>query len=160
MKSILIPILINIFIVVATMSINHILQKYIIKISQKNNFEQSILKALQILVYIFIYTMGIILILDNFHIKISAFMKALGFLTIGISFALQQTLANLACGFFLLFNKPFFIGDYISSSSPKFQGKIIDINLQFTKLIDEKNIIIVPNHTVYNAVVTITKNSI
>lgn len=144
-------------ILIGTWYINSLIQKTIIQAGTSNNFEKTFTKALQNISYVLIYTIGGILVLENLNIHMSALFRTLGALAIGISFALQNTIANLAAGIFLLSYKPFFIGDYITSNSPIFEGKIIDITLQRTTLEYQGDIVLIPNFTLYNAIITIKK---
>ena len=151
--------IISLIIFIGTWYLNRFLQKAIIKLGHQHKLEETLIKAVQNLTYIFIYSVGATLFLENLHIQMSAVMGTLGVVAIGVGFALQTALANMTSGMFLLFYKPFFIGDYISSDKPKFQGKIIDINLRITTLDHEGNIILIPNHSLFTATVTVHKKS-
>lgn len=149
---------ISIFIIIATWYVNRLFQKMIIKLGVDNNLEEKLIKAFQHLMHIFIYSVGLTLFLENLHIHMSAVLGTLGVVAIGVGFALQKALANITSGMFLLFYKPFFIGDYIMScDKPRFEGKIIDINLRLTTLQYKDSIILIPNHTLYAAIVTVKK---
>ncbi len=150
--------IISVLIIFSAWYINRIVQSMITKHATQHNLEQTLIKAIQNLTYIFIYALAATLFLENLHIQISAVMGTLGVVAIGVGFALQKALANMTSGMFLLFYKPFFIGDYIiSADKPKFEGKIIDINLRMTTLEFQGNHILVPNHTLYAAVVMVKK---
>jgi small conductance mechanosensitive channel len=149
--------IISILIIFGTLYLNRILQKTIKKLGETHNLEATLIKAIQNLTYICIYSVGATLFLENLHVQMSALLGTLGVIAIGIGFALQKALANMTSGMFLLFYKPFFIGDYISSDKPKFEGKIIDINLRLTTLEFKDNLILIPNHTLYAAVVMVRK---
>ncbi len=150
-------IIISIVIILSAWYINRFLQKAIVNISQKHNLEQTLVKAVANLTYLFIYALAATLFLENLHVHMSAVFGTLGVVAIGVGFALQKALANMTSGMFLLFYKPFFIGDYIISDKPKFQGKIIDINLRMTTLEFNGDLVLVPNHTLYSAVVIVKK---
>ncbi len=149
--------IIGILILLVTWYLNRLLQKAIVKHGVTHKLEATLIKAIQNLTYIAIYSLGITLFLENFHIQMSALFGTLGVLAIGVGFALQKALANMTSGMFLLFYKPFCIGDYISCNKPKFEGKIIDINLRLTTLEYNDNYVLIPNHTLYTAVVTVKK---
>ena len=82
-----------------------------------------------------------------------------GVIAIGVGFALQNALANMTSGIFILYYKPFFIGDYVSFESVESnditEGKIMSINLRITTLEFQGHKILVPNHILYSAVVTV-----
>jgi len=152
-------IVISILIILGAWYINRIAQKAIVKIGDSHDLEKTLIKAIQNLTYLFIYSVSVTLFLENLHIQMSALIGTLGVVAIGVGFALQKALANMTSGMFLLFYKPFFIGDYIISDKPKFEGKIIDINLRLTTLKYQDDIILVPNHTLYSAVVRVKKRN-
>ncbi|MBV8660915.1 MAG: mechanosensitive ion channel [Candidatus Dependentiae bacterium] len=147
--------IIGVLIIIGTWYLNRVLQRTIIRVGQTNKLEEKLIKAIQKLTHIFIYSVGATLFLENLHIQMSALFGTLGVIAIGVGFALQKALANMTSGMFLLFYKPFFIGDYIVSTKPKFEGEIIDINLRLTTLKYKDHLVLVPNHTVYGAVVTV-----
>jgi small-conductance mechanosensitive channel len=61
---------------------------------------------------------------------------AAGIITVLVSFAVQDILKNLVAGFYMLVERPFFIGDEISVTvAPSvYVGKVQDIKLRATKL--------------------------
>ncbi len=149
---------IGILILFVTWYFNKHVQKTIVKHANIHKLESTLIEAIQYLTRIIIYSLGITLFLENFHIQLSALFGSLGVIAIGIGFALQKVLANMTSGMFLLFYKPFFIGDYIISEKAGFEGKIIDINLRLTTLEYKGNLVLIPNHTLYSAIVTVQKN--
>jgi len=138
-----------------TWHLNNFLQKLIIKIGNSRNLDLKLIKALSDLIKIFIYSIGTMLFLENLKIELSSLLGTLGVIAIGIGFALQEALANVTSGLFILYYKPFSIGDYIVND--KVQGKVIDINLRMTILEDEGNKILIPNHILHKSVITIKK---
>jgi small conductance mechanosensitive channel len=152
-------VIISILIILGAWYINRLLQKGIETFSKKHNLEQTLVKAISNLTYLFVYCLAATLFLENLHVHMSAVFGTLGVVAIGVGFALQKALANMTSGMFLLFYKPFFIGDYIICDKPKFQGKIVDINLRMTILELNGDRVLVPNHTLYSAVVIVKKQT-
>lgn len=150
---------ISFFLIIGTWYINRLLQKSIVHFCHSRNLEQTLIRAIQHVVYIFIYGVGAALLLENLHVQMSSLMGTLGVITIGIGFALQKALANMTSGMFFLFYKPFCIGDYIVSHKPKFEGRIVDINLRLTTLEYQGDMVLIPNSTLYAAIVTIKKQT-
>ena len=151
--------IISLLIIFITWYGNRLLQKAIIKNGIKHNLEATLIEAIQYITKIATYSLGTTLFLENLHIQLSALFGTLGVLAIGIGLALQKFLANMTSGMLLLFYKPFFIGDYISSDKPKFEGKIIDMNLRMTTLEYKENLILIPNHTLYSVVICVKKQN-
>lgn len=150
----------SIIIVVGIYYLNNLSRKAITNLQCSHKLDISLLKIFQNIMTAFIYALGVILLLQNLHIKISALLGAVGIITVGIGVALQKIIGNMASGAFILFYKPFAIGDYIScdSSNIKFEGKVIDINLRITTLEYQENKVLVPNNTLHKVVITIKKN--
>ena len=151
-------IIIGILIIVITLYANYVAQKMIIKYAQAKKLEPQLILVGKKLTKIILYALGITLFLENLHIQLSALFGTLGVVALGVGFALQQTLANITAGVFLLFFKPFFIGNYIISESPKFEGEIIDINFNVTTLAYKGDHVLIPNYTLYSAIVLVKKN--
>lgn len=152
-------IIISISLLVISFFINRMLQKTIKRLGQTHDLEIQLIQAVQHLSRIFVYSIGITLCLENLHIQLSALFGTLGVIAIGVGFALQNALANMTSGIFILYYKPFFIGDYVSFESVESnditEGKIMSINLRITTLEFQGHKILVPNHILYSAVVTV-----
>lgn len=153
--------IISIIIIIISYLLNRILQKSIIKLGQKHNLAVQIIRALKFLTRYFILLIATILILENLHVQISALFGTFGIIAVGIGFALQNTLADMTAGLFILYYKPFFVGDYISFTSNELQqnleGKVIDIDLRCTELKYNGNKILIPNNLIYRSAITVKK---
>ena len=156
-------IIISIIILLTTYYINRILQRMTNNLAKAHNLERQLVEAIEIFTRFFVYSIGITLCLENLHVQLSALFGTLGVVAIGIGLALQDTLASITSGVFILYYKPFFIGDYINFTSNDMrrtiEGKIIDINLRITTLEFENSKILVPNSVLYHCVVVVQKNS-
>lgn len=75
-------------------------------------------------------------VLSIWDIPLGIPATAIGLITVLISFAVQDILKDLVAGFYLLIERPFFIGDQISVNVPPavYIGKVQDIRLRATKL--------------------------
>lgn len=75
-----------------------------------------------------------------------------GLVTIVVGFASQQAFSNIVSGIFVIFFKPFRIGDTITIGADT--GVVEDITLRHTVLKDsENNRIIIPNNTISSATI-------
>lgn len=81
---------------------------------------------------------------DTLNIPIASFITALGAAGLALSLALQDSLANLAGGVFILFTRPFSLGDFVEIGNTS--GTVKEIGLVHTVLhtLDNKKIMI-PN---------------
>ena len=81
--------------------------------------------------------------------SISAVIASIG---IGISLAVQGTLANFAGGVIIIVMRPFKIGDYITSNGE--EGTVEDIKLFYTHIVTNDNkAVVIPNGALANNVI-------
>jgi len=88
----------------------HLIEKFF----EKANFDRGIETFIENIVKVGLWLMLIIVILSNLGINVTGLIAGLGIAGIVIGFALQDTLSNLASGVFILFHKPFKVGDWIN----------------------------------------------
>ncbi|HIZ56633.1 MAG TPA: mechanosensitive ion channel family protein [Firmicutes bacterium] len=100
-------------------------------------FLSSVLKiALQILILIFV--------LDVFGVPVSSFVTLISAVTLALSLAVKDSLANFAQGIIMMFTKPFTVGDYVETSGVA--GTVQSISLFYTRLNTPDNVgIFIPN---------------
>lgn len=81
--------------------------------------------------------------------SISAVIASIG---VGISLAVQGTLANFAGGVIIIIMRPFKIGDYITSNGV--EGTVEDIKLFYTHIVTNDNkAVVIPNGALANNVI-------
>jgi len=154
-------IIISMSIIVVTYFINSKVQRTIQSIGEKQNLEPQIIEIIQLFSKVFIYGVGITLCLENLHVQLLTLFGTLGVVGIGAGLALQSTVSSMVAGIFILYYKPYFIGDYVQFSTKDYkepiQGEIKNIDLRRTTLEHQGNMISIPNDTLYNAILTIKK---
>jgi small-conductance mechanosensitive channel len=93
-----------------------------------------------------IISFGIITALQRFF-NVTAFLTGLGILGFTIGFALQNIMQNFAAGVILLIQRPFHVGDIISTTN--YTGTILAIDLRTTemKTLDGR-LVMLPNATI------------
>ena len=90
---------------------------------------------------------------------LTTFVTVLGVAGLGISLAMQDVLKSFVAGTFLLFERPFRIGDEISIKAER--GVVEDIGIRTTRLRNADNVqIIIPNAVVFAEVVANRTNEI
>jgi small-conductance mechanosensitive channel len=93
------------------------------------------------------------------QISVGVPVTVIGILTVAITVAVQDILKDLVAGFYILIERPFRIGDQISTSTPAaYTGKVEDIQLRATKLrLVSGEELIIPNSLIFgNTVVNNT----
>ena len=103
--------------------------------------------------YLAVLAIGGLTILDTFGVPLSTVVTALGVIGIGISLALQDILKNFFAGTYLLFERPFRIGDEISVKDHR--GVVETIGVRTTTLRTAENVhVMVPNAMIFAEVVS------
>jgi small-conductance mechanosensitive channel len=104
------------------------------------------------IVNIVIIGLGVATILDTLGVPMATFVTVLGVAGLGISLAMQDVLKSFVAGTFLLFERPFRIGDEISVKDQR--GIVEHIGIRTTRLRNADNVqIIIPNSVVFAEVV-------
>lgn len=105
-------------------------------------------------VNIFIYAIGILVLLQSYDISITPILTALGVGGMAVALALQDTLANIFSGIYLILSRQIRIGDYIRLDSGQ-EGMIADITWRFTSIqSSSNNVVVVPNKNISSAIIT------
>jgi small-conductance mechanosensitive channel len=98
---------------------------------------------------IFLLTLG--LALNAIGVKLGVVLGAMGVLTIGLSFAAQNTVSNLLSGIFLMIEEPFEIGDWVQVGAA--EGTLIEIRLlSFRIRTFDYRLVRVPSKTVFDSI--------
>ncbi len=97
---------------------------------------------------IVIIGVGVATILDTIGVPLTTFVTVLGVAGLGISLAMQDILKSFVAGTYLLFERPFRIGDEISVKDQR--GIVENIGVRTTLLRNADNVqIIIPNAMVF-----------
>jgi len=84
-------------------------------------------------------------------IEAAAIASLLASVGVAVGLAIQGSLANFAGGVLIIVLKPFKVGDYIIEGVKGREGKVIEISLIYTKILNYQNeVIILPNGTLAN----------
>lgn len=98
--------------------------------------------------------LGILIVLQTLGVQITPIVTSLGVVGLAVGLALQDTLANLFSGFYLIISKQIRTGDYIKLDDG-YEGYITDITWRNTNIKEIKNnIIIVPNSRLASTIFT------
>jgi small-conductance mechanosensitive channel len=98
---------------------------------------------------------AIVTALGTMGINMSALIAGLGLGGFALGYALKDSVSNLLSGILIMVYKPFKSGDIIEVA--KFKGKVIEIDLRYTKLEDEDTIFLVPNKKMFSDPIAISK---
>jgi small-conductance mechanosensitive channel len=102
--------------------------------------------------YLVIAGLGMLTALDILGIPLSSVVTTLGIVGIAVSLALQDILKNVFSGLYLLFERPFRIGDEIQLKD--FVGRVEHVYHRTTVILtDDGARVIIPNATLISEVV-------
>lgn len=137
-------ILLSIAILVVGLILVKLLRTVIKKILQRSRLDPICHKFILSLLTVTLYVIVVITALATLEVNMTSIVTMLGVAGLAVGLAVQDSLANLAGGFILLFTKPFKVGDFIEITG--ITGTVKHINILQTKLytIDNKAIFI-PN---------------
>ena len=103
--------------------------------------------------YLAAIALGVVWVAYIFDIQLSGLLTFLGALSLAITFAIQDVLKNLVAGLYLLWERPFEIGDAIKVKDVT--GKVEDIQIRTTLLrADNGQLIVIPNGVLFTEIVT------
>ncbi|HZS00284.1 MAG TPA: mechanosensitive ion channel domain-containing protein [Chloroflexota bacterium] len=102
--------------------------------------------------YLVVFIYGLVWALELLGVSPAALVAGFGVLGLAASLALQDILKSFCAGVYLLFERPFHLGDEIKIKD--FRGRVIDIGIRTTVLHTSDNQeVIVPNSVVLADVV-------
>jgi small conductance mechanosensitive channel len=91
-----------------------ILRKAIAKFFDKVDFDRAFETFIENVAGFVLWAILLIILLANLGVDVTGLVAGLGIMGFIIGFALQDTLGNLASGMFILFHKPFKVGDWVN----------------------------------------------
>ncbi|MBY0385607.1 mechanosensitive ion channel family protein [bacterium] len=95
----------------------------------------------------------LLVILKIFGVDLKVILATAGVLSLAVGFAAQTSVSNLISGLFMIFEKPFVVGDIIEVSGVK--GEVLSVDLLSMRIKTVDNLLIrVPNEVVMKAQVT------
>lgn len=96
---------------------------------------------------------ALLIVADSLGIPVTSLLAVFSLLGLAISLSLQSLLGNLFSGIYLLWEKPFVAGEYISIG--EIEGNVKQVSLFHTQILTLDNkLIMVPNSDVSSATVT------
>ena len=108
--------------------------------------------VLQKVVFYVVIASAIILALQQVGVKLSNLLAAAGIVTVAVSFAAQTSVSNVISGIFLLFDRPFSIGDTIKVDTTL--GSVLSIGLLSSKVRTFDNLVVrIPNEALLKSTI-------
>jgi small-conductance mechanosensitive channel len=109
---------------------------------------------IRVLIVVIVYSFFGIIFLDAVGVSITPLIASLGVGSVAIAFALQETLASLFAGLYLVTDKPIRVGDFVRLETGQ-EGYVETIGWRSTRIrMLPNNIVIVPNSKLTGGTVT------
>lgn len=139
-------------ILVAGITVNKLVSRAIKKSVERKNADEHIYKTVSKLGSFVVYSITFIALMGVYSVPLGSLATLVGLLGLGLSFALQDVIANFISGVMILVSRPFKIGDQIEAAGE--EGTVQDIRIRATdiKTYDGRKVI-VPNSKLYNDVI-------
>lgn len=94
---------------------------------------------------------GLVMAADQLGINVAAALAGIGVAGLAVGFAAQDSVANVISGILIFWDKPFVVGDWISTEGN--YGRVAEITLRSTRIRTNRNTyVVIPNKTVIDAV--------
>lgn len=140
-------ILTALLILVGGIIVIRILMSALRKILETGKLEKAAHTLIKSLVRVVLYLLLALMVADSLGIDVTGVIALASVLTLSISLALQNALANVFGGFTLLYTAPFHSGDFVEIGAES--GTVVEISMTYTKLCTPDNkMISIPNSTV------------
>ena len=152
----LISTLIALFILFLILLITKIIVKRFIK---RNNGRRkhavTLVKMIHSIIKYVVWILTVIIILGIWGIDITPILAGAGILALGISLGAQKLINDLICGFCIVFENQFDVDDIVEIDG--FKGRVEEISLRSTKLINYKNEVKMINNGSIETVINYSK---
>ena len=128
-----------------------LIMKLINKSLEKVGAEKGVITFIDSFLNIVMYAFLIMILASGFGVDAASILAIFGSATLAIGLALQGSLSNLAGGVVILLMKPFKVGDFIREDSHGNEGRVMEIQIFYTRLttVDNKEVMI-PNGSLAN----------
>ena len=139
-----------VIIAVAGILLVQLLMKMVKKFLEKSKLEKAAHSLIKSVLKVVCYVVLLLIIASRLGIDVTSIVALASVLTLAVSLALQNILANVIGGFTLLYTKPFSSGEFVEIAAQS--GTVQEIGLTYTKLATGDNkIISIPNSAVVAA---------
>lgn len=129
---------------------------YALVLSQKEQgtTDTQFLPSIRRVINALIWLIAFIMVLDYLNIKITSLITTLGIGGLAVALALQDSLSNFFSGFYLMWDKPVRVGDFVRLETGQ-EGFIDSIGWRSTKIRTLGNqLVVIPNSKLAQSIVT------
>ncbi len=121
-------------------------------VANKGDLDKTLARFIETVVQYFLLVVAILTALSQVGVDVGAILASLGVVGLTIGFAAKDALSNLISGLFILWDRPFVIGDLIEING--LYGRVDNITLRSTRVVTvDGKMLAIPNTTVVNSTV-------
>ena len=131
------------FIIILFFLLAKFVKRIIVKLAEKLELDPHLTNFFAQASRVVFTLFGVITALGTVGINVSALVAGLGLTGFALGFAFKDTISNLLSGVLILLYRPFNINDRIKVAG--FEGKVISVDLRYTKLESEVGTVLIPN---------------
>lgn len=111
------------------------------------------IKFISNILKIVVISFAVVMVISEFGYNVNGLLTGIGVGGLAISLAAKEAVSNLISGFIIVFEKPFIVGDMISTST--IQGVVEEVQMRSTKIRTlEDSVVTVPNSTLTSDAIT------
>lgn len=144
--------LLSLLIIVLAIGIARTLSKLVRRGLNDNRLDINLRTLISRISYIIVMLIATFWVLALWQVAIELPVAVLGTLTVAITFSVQDILKDLVAGLYILLERPFFIGEQISTGT--YTGRVVGVDLRATRLrLVSGEEITIPNALVFGDVV-------
>ena len=137
----------SLVLLVAGIIVIRIITQVVKKILERSNMEKAAHTLIRSAIRIVLYLLLALIVASSLGIDVTGIVAMASVLTLAVSLALQNVLANVFGGFTLLYTNPFNSGDYVEIAGQS--GTVKEIGLTYTKLTtSDQKLVSIPNSSV------------
>jgi len=134
------------------MMVIKVLMKFVRRGLQKSSISPTAASFLQSLIQVMLYVIVAVIVLSILKVPTTSIVTLIGAAGLAISLAVQDSLANVAGGFIIMFTKPMKVGDLVKFGD--IMGTVDSIGILQTKLLlSDKTVVFIPNGQVSASVI-------
>lgn len=130
-------------------------QRVVRRFFERHYLNPDVEELLDQIVRIVLVAMGLVTGLGTMGVDIAGLVAGLGLVGFAVGFALKDAISNLLSGVLLLIYHPFERGDVINVAGKG--GRVVDIDLRYTRLETDAQCVLVPNSALFSNVVVVEK---
>ena len=145
------------FIIVLFFILAKFIRRLILKVSEKLELDPHLTHFFAQASRVIFIILGFVTALGTVGINVSALVAGLGLTGFALGFAFKDTISNILSGVLILLYRPFSINDEIKVAG--FKGKVISVDLRYTKLDSEEGTILIPNAKCFTDPVVVYSNN-